>query len=97
MEYWQKALKPLLCYNNDGPVVPKYYYVPKEKLDAERRKPGSQIRLPSNDGTKDDLFLWGQAVLLISQLLGEFLPGTGYVRFKDHEVFDKSIFQTRVL
>ena len=83
VEYWQGVLKPLLHYTNDGPVVPKYYYVPAANIEAERRKPRSQKRLPSNDGSKDDLFLWGQAVLIISQLLGEAVVTLCVDRLKD--------------
>ena len=35
------------------------------------RDPGSQERLPCNDVRNGDIFLWGQAVYIISQLLGK--------------------------
>ena len=51
--------------------MPRYYYVPAENVEAERLRPGSQIRVPSTEGENDNLFLWGQAVYIISQLLRE--------------------------
>ena len=54
-----------------GPIVPKYYYVPEANIEAERADPGSQLWFPSNEGEKGNLFLWGQSVYIISQLLGE--------------------------
>lgn len=51
--------------------MPKYYYVPNNLADEERKKPGSQIRYASSEGEGDNIFLWGQSVYIISQLLGE--------------------------
>ena len=54
----------------EGPVVPKYYYVPRDHLQAERADPGSQRKVASGEGSGGNLFLWGQSVYIISQLLG---------------------------
>ncbi|XP_077542615.1 putative phosphorylase b kinase regulatory subunit beta isoform X3 [Haemaphysalis longicornis] len=54
-------------------IVPMYFYVPKEFLDAERAEPGSQPRLPSAEGDVDNLFMMGQALYIISKLLLEGL------------------------
>ena len=51
------------------PVVPMYFYVPKEMVEYERQDPGSQIRHPSPEGTPNNLFLWGQSMYIIAQLL----------------------------
>ena len=51
------------------PVVPMYFYVPKEMVEYERQDPGSQIRHPSPEGTPNSLFLWGQSMYIIAQLL----------------------------
>ena len=53
-----------------GAIMPKYYYVPSDLIEEERRKPGSQIRFASSEGEGDNVFLWGQSVYIISQLLG---------------------------
>jgi len=40
-------------------------------VEAEKANPGSQDRLASDeDGDKGNIYLWGQSVYLISQLLG---------------------------
>ena len=51
-------------------MVPKYYYVPADFVEAEQKKHGSQKRFPSNAGGDGMYFLWGQALLNIAQLLG---------------------------
>ncbi|MEE6500617.1 hypothetical protein FKM82_003853 [Ascaphus truei] len=54
----------------DGcPVVPKYYYVPADFVESEKRNPDSQKRFPSNCGRDGMLFLWGQALYIIAKLL----------------------------
>lgn len=55
-----------MCLSGD--LIPHYYYVPKIYLEAEKKEPRSQVRLPSDE--HGDLFLWGQSLLLIMQLLG---------------------------
>jgi len=51
-------------------LVPKYYYVPAELIAAERQNPGSQIKLPAHVGSDySRLYLMGQSLLIISQLL----------------------------
>lgn len=51
-------------------VVPKYFYVPTLCIEAERREPGSQKRIPSDEGDADNLFLHGQALYIMCELLG---------------------------
>lgn len=53
------------------PVIPKYYYVPADFVEHEKRNPGSQKRFPSNCGRDGKLFLWGQALYIIAKLLGK--------------------------
>lgn len=56
------------------PVLPKYFYVPKSALEDERANPGSQHRVASNDGScNNDLHIWGQSMLIISDLLTSHL------------------------
>ncbi|NWT82962.1 KPBB kinase, partial [Lanius ludovicianus] len=71
---YQDLLDPLLQHTPDGcPVVPKYYYVPADFVELEKRSPGSQRRFPSNSGRDGKLFLWGQAVFVIAKLLADKL------------------------
>uniref|UniRef100_A0A3B5B3Z3 Phosphorylase b kinase regulatory subunit n=1 Tax=Stegastes partitus TaxID=144197 RepID=A0A3B5B3Z3_9TELE len=50
-------------------VIPKYYYVPADFVEAEQNKHGSQKRFPSNSGRDGMVFLWGQALYNIAKLL----------------------------
>ncbi|NWV34716.1 KPBB kinase, partial [Grantiella picta] len=71
---YQDLLDPLLQHTPEGcPVVPKYYYVPADFVEMEKRSPGSQRRFPSNNGRDGKLFLWGQAVYIIAKLLADKL------------------------
>ena len=60
----------IICcsYISTGPLVPMLYYVPKEEF-VNRNKP-QMHKLPSAEGNTDGVFLWGQSLYFISQLLG---------------------------
>lgn len=74
MEEYKKLLKHRVRYDHNGdPVLPKYYYVPKEVVEDEKQEPGSQTRQVSQEGLADDLFLWGQSLYIIASLLAEGL------------------------
>lgn len=51
-------------------IIPKYYYVPADFVEAEQSKNGSQKRFPSNSGRDGKIFLWGQALYNLAKLLG---------------------------
>ncbi|CAG7786316.1 unnamed protein product [Allacma fusca] len=68
-EYCQLAKNRLTRDAYGDPVVPMYFYVAKEVVEYEKQEPGSQIRHPSPEGTPRNLFLWGQSVYIIAQLL----------------------------
>ncbi|XP_007536744.1 phosphorylase b kinase regulatory subunit beta isoform X4 [Erinaceus europaeus] len=71
---YQDLLTPVLHQTIEGyPVVPKYYYVPADFVEYEKRNPGSQKRFPSNCGRDGKLFLWGQALYIIAKLLADEL------------------------
>ncbi|XP_036043530.1 phosphorylase b kinase regulatory subunit beta [Onychomys torridus] len=71
---YEDLLTPLLHQTTEGyPVVPKYYYVPADFVEYEKRNPGSQKRFPSNCGRDGKLFLWGQALYIIAKLLADEL------------------------
>ncbi|XP_027502827.1 phosphorylase b kinase regulatory subunit beta isoform X5 [Corapipo altera] len=71
---YQDLLDPLLQHTPEGcPVVPKYYYVPADFVEMEKKSPGSQKRFPSNSGRDGKLFLWGQAMYIIAKLLADKL------------------------
>lgn len=60
------------------PVVPMYYYVPEESIEAERNDPGSTLKVASeagrgsrrdSNGDNSPIYLWNQAMFVIAQLL----------------------------
>lgn len=54
-----------------GIYVPKYYFVPKSKIERERSQPGSQERTSSGEDGEKSLFLWGQSLFIIAMLLSK--------------------------
>lgn len=52
-----------------GVLVPMLYYVPKEELDYRHKH--NLHKLPSAEGNTDGVFLWGQSLYFISQLLSK--------------------------
>uniref|UniRef100_A0A668AXG7 Phosphorylase b kinase regulatory subunit n=1 Tax=Myripristis murdjan TaxID=586833 RepID=A0A668AXG7_9TELE len=71
---YQDLLEPIIFQSFEGhAVIPKYYYVPADFVEAEQKKHGSQKRFPSNSGRDGMLFLWGQALYNIAKLLADEL------------------------
>ncbi|XP_030620490.1 phosphorylase b kinase regulatory subunit beta isoform X3 [Chanos chanos] len=67
---YQNLLEAVIFQSFDGhAVIPKYYYVPADFVEAEQKKQGSQKRYPSNSGRDGMFFLWGQALFNIAKLL----------------------------
>ncbi|XP_040919782.1 phosphorylase b kinase regulatory subunit beta isoform X2 [Toxotes jaculatrix] len=67
---YQDLLEPIIFQSYEGhAVIPKYYYVPADFVEAEQNKHGSQKRFPSNSGRDGKVFLWGQALYNIAKLL----------------------------
>ncbi|XP_014894068.1 phosphorylase b kinase regulatory subunit beta isoform X2 [Poecilia latipinna] len=67
---YQDLLEPIIFQSFEGhAVIPKYYYVPADFVEAEQNKHGSQKRFPSNSGRDGKMFLWGQAMYNIAKLL----------------------------
>ena len=46
-----------------------YYFVPKHRIEEERQDPGSQARVTGPEGSANSIFLWGQSMYIIAQLL----------------------------
>lgn len=61
----------ITCTNILDPIMPMYYYVPLDSVADEKANPGSQYRYPSEQGSAgtNNIFLWGQSMLIISDLL----------------------------
>ena len=54
-----------------GNLLPQYFYVPHDQIELERQSHGSAERVPSEEGSTSGVFLWGQSIYFISQLLGK--------------------------
>ncbi|KAM4592325.1 phosphorylase b kinase regulatory subunit beta isoform 2-T2 [Odontesthes bonariensis] len=67
---YQDLIEPIIFQSFEGhAVIPKYYHVPADFVEAEQNKHGSQKRFPSNSGRDGKMFLWGQALYNIAKLL----------------------------
>ncbi|KAM9410362.1 phosphorylase b kinase regulatory subunit beta isoform 3-T4 [Pholidichthys leucotaenia] len=67
---YQDLLQPIIFQSYEGhAIIPKYYYVPADFVEAEQNKRGTQKRFPSNSGRDGKVFLWGQALYNIAKLL----------------------------
>jgi hypothetical protein len=65
--FWDET-SIFLCVSD--PVIPMYFFLHEDSLEFEKQEPGSQIRLPSGEGSGvKGMFLWNQAMFVIAQLL----------------------------
>jgi phosphorylase kinase alpha/beta subunit len=62
-------LEQVAVERNGIKLLPELYYVPPEALEAERKKPGSQQRLP-NDNVP---LVWAQSLWLLARMLQDNL------------------------
>ncbi|CAG9098416.1 hypothetical protein JYU34_002377 [Plutella xylostella] len=76
VEEYQRLLKARIYMDENGdPVIPWYYYVPREGVENERSEPNSVRRIPASipdDSENKDtggLFLWAQSMFVLAQLL----------------------------
>ena len=70
VETHQRKLGKVIKYTDRGdPLLPMYYYVPEDAIKEEKES-GDQYRFPSEEGaTVHKIFLWGQAMMIIADLL----------------------------
>ncbi|XP_053402296.1 phosphorylase b kinase regulatory subunit beta-like isoform X7 [Mercenaria mercenaria] len=70
---YSKLLDNVMTRSNEdgipGLLLPQYFFIPADQIDRERSRPGSADRIPSDVGSTKGIFLWGQSVYFISQLL----------------------------
>ncbi|KAL8575938.1 hypothetical protein ACOMHN_027336 [Nucella lapillus] len=70
---YMDMLDKVLYSSPEGQLVPMCYYVPQDVVEFERANPGSQEKLPSPEGSTEGVFMWGQALYFIAQLLNDEL------------------------
>lgn len=74
MDEYKKLLRLRIKRDHYGdPIIPKYYYVPKDMVEYERSGAPSQMLVPSAEGSPGNLFLWGQSIYVVASLLAEGL------------------------
>ncbi|KAL4234418.1 hypothetical protein ACF0H5_006065 [Mactra antiquata] len=66
---YSKLLDKVMTSSNEGLLLPEYFFIPVDQIESEKARPGSGNRVPSDVGSTSGVFLWGQAVYFISQLL----------------------------
>ncbi len=70
---YQECLKSLLIVRDGIGLLPELYYVPRENIEAERKSPHSQPRLPNENVP----LVWAQSLYILGQLLSEGLLAPG--------------------
>ncbi|HEY9674896.1 MAG TPA: glycoside hydrolase family 15 protein [Waterburya sp.] len=73
VQNYQARLEGLLVERDGLKLLPELYYVPADKIEAERRLPHSQQRLPNENVP----LVWAQSLYLLGQLLSEGLIAPG--------------------
>ncbi len=69
VQHYQDRLEALAVERDGVLVLPELYYVPLERIEAERRHPQSQDRLPNANVP----LLWAQSLYWLGQLIQEGL------------------------
>ncbi|MGQ4648441.1 glycoside hydrolase family 15 protein [Lyngbya aestuarii] len=70
---YQGRLDTLLVERNGLRLLPEVYYVPADKIEAERKSPRSQRRKPNENVP----LVWAQSLYLLGQMLSEGLIAPG--------------------
>ena len=66
---YREKLEGLLVEHNGQKLLPELYYVPSDKIQAEREKPGSQTRLPNENVP----LVWAQSLYVLGALVQDGL------------------------
>ena len=70
---YSKLVEKIMAYDlqTGDPLIPQMYCVKSEEMKQEKEKPKSQRRKITNcqNNTPTEVFLWGQAMFIISELL----------------------------
>jgi phosphorylase kinase alpha/beta subunit len=75
VETFRQKLQPLFVERHGWPLLPELYYVPQDKIAAERSSPNSQVRLPNENIP----LIWAQSLYLLGELIAEGFIALGDV------------------
>jgi phosphorylase kinase alpha/beta subunit len=70
---YRDRLQPTLVKWNGWKLLPEVYYVPADKIEAEKAQPHSQLRLPNENLP----LVWAQSLYILGELLAENLLSVG--------------------
>jgi phosphorylase kinase alpha/beta subunit len=73
VQKYQELLAALLVERDGFQLLPELYYVPEEKIEAEKLNPHSQTRLPNENIP----LVWAQSLYFLGQMLSEGLIAVG--------------------
>jgi phosphorylase kinase alpha/beta subunit len=73
IQEYKQRLNSLLVESDGFHLLPELYYVPAEKIEAEKQNPHSQTRLPNENIP----LVWAQSLYFLGQLLEEKLIELG--------------------
>jgi hypothetical protein len=71
-KHYRKKLEALMVHENGIGLLPELYYVAKENIDAEKKNPRSQPRLPNENVP----LVWAQSLYLTGLMMDEGLLRT---------------------
>eukprot|EP00794_Sanderia_malayensis_P016175 gene16175-17800_t len=71
-----------------GRVLPKYYFVPANRIEEERANPGSVRRIPAQT---QDVFLWGHSLYLLAKLILDGLLSANEIDPLNRRLFGQGI------
>jgi phosphorylase kinase alpha/beta subunit len=75
VETFRTRLKPLCVERNGWPLLPELYYVPHDKIAAEKAAPHSQTRFPNENIP----LIWAQSLYILGELIAEGFIALGDV------------------
>ncbi len=64
-EKWNEKLKPLFIDQDKELLLPELYIVPESSIEAEKKEPGSQERLPNENIP----LVWAQSLYMLSEMI----------------------------
>lgn len=73
VQEYRQRLEPLLVQRQGWKLLPELYYVPLDRLEAEKANPQSQPRSPNENIP----LVWAQSLYLLAELLAEGLLSVG--------------------
>ncbi|MEM9103701.1 MAG: glycoside hydrolase family 15 protein, partial [Pseudomonadota bacterium] len=91
-QYYLEKLEKVAVEKNGKRLLPEQYYVPLDKIDAEKAKPHSQVRLPNNNVP----LIWAQSLWYIAKFLHKGLIQKEQLVIKKNAYCDNQTCQVKI-